>query len=178
MLKELTIADETSRILREKLLTTEAALVLSPPTGQTVLLVTARHTPALEFRMTLRRETDQLPDVVLVVDGIPRDAEGGIDPAWLQDGLRGGSAHTHVAPATDLERGLAAIWAEVLDVPEVGVEDDFVDLGGDSFAAVEIIHRTEEECGLGTLASDLYQAGTIRALLASAGDSSGDGAAR
>ncbi len=51
-----------------------------------------------------------------------------------------------VAPRTDLERRLAAIWSEVLGRP-VGVTDNFFELGGHSLLAVRMISRVREETG-------------------------------
>lgn len=45
------------------------------------------------------------------------------------------------APATELEKTVAKIWAEVLGIPEVGAKDDFFSLGGDSILATQILSR-------------------------------------
>ena len=49
------------------------------------------------------------------------------------------------APRTPLERRLAALWSEMLNVPEVGVNDNFFDLGGHSLLAVQLLSRVREE---------------------------------
>jgi len=49
-----------------------------------------------------------------------------------------------VAPRTQLERTIAGIWQEVLGCEEVGVEDNFLDLGGDSLIALRILARLRE----------------------------------
>ncbi|MEU9984067.1 amino acid adenylation domain-containing protein [Streptomyces sp. NPDC050856] len=48
-------------------------------------------------------------------------------------------------PSTPTERGLARIWAELLDVSAVGREDDFFELGGDSILVLEVFERLEKE---------------------------------
>jgi acyl carrier protein len=50
----------------------------------------------------------------------------------------------YVAPRTDLERMLAAIWQELLGIEEVGMEDNFLQLGGHSLLALQVISRVHE----------------------------------
>ncbi|WP_218131036.1 phosphopantetheine-binding protein [Lentzea albidocapillata] len=50
----------------------------------------------------------------------------------------------HVAPRTDLEKVIALEWADVLDVAEVGVTDEFFALGGDSVIATSLVTRLRE----------------------------------
>lgn len=52
------------------------------------------------------------------------------------------------APANGLEAALAKIWSDELDVASVGVEDAFVELGGDSLSSVRILMATEGLLGL------------------------------
>jgi acyl carrier protein len=54
------------------------------------------------------------------------------------------SPGTFVAPRTAVERKLAAIWAEVFGLEEVGVRDDFFDLGGHSLTAIRVINRIRD----------------------------------
>jgi acyl carrier protein len=49
-----------------------------------------------------------------------------------------------VPPRTPVEEVVAAIWAESLKMPRVGIRDNFFDLGGDSLTAVQIVSRV---CG-------------------------------
>jgi acyl carrier protein len=48
------------------------------------------------------------------------------------------------APRTELERQLAAIWAELLTLPSVGIHDSFFDLGGHSLLAVQLLSRVRQ----------------------------------
>jgi acyl transferase domain-containing protein len=71
----------------------------------------------------------------------------------------------YIAPSTDLERALAAIWAELLCVDRVGVNDNFFDLGGDSFLGIQVISRIKKQLGVKVSAVTLYEGPRI-ALLA------------
>jgi acyl carrier protein len=66
-----------------------------------------------------------------------------------------------VAPRTDLERTLAGIWAEVLGIEEIGVEDDFFSLGGDSLLAATLLARVEEVFPKAAALETLEGAGTV-----------------
>ncbi len=57
-------------------------------------------------------------------------------------------SHGYVVPRTDLERRLAQIWAEALNVQRVGVHDNFFDLGGHSLLAVELLSRVRRALGV------------------------------
>lgn len=48
-----------------------------------------------------------------------------------------------MAPRTQTEQTLAAIWSEVLRIPRVGIQDDFFALGGHSLLATQVISRVQ-----------------------------------
>ena len=54
---------------------------------------------------------------------------------------------SYVAPRTELEKKLAAIWAEVLQLDRVSIHDNFFDLGGHSLLAVKVVARVEKTLG-------------------------------
>ena len=58
------------------------------------------------------------------------------------------SIQPFVAPRTETERRLAAIWREVLGLDKVGVHDDFFHLGGDSILGIQVIVRARSEFGV------------------------------
>ncbi|TXS06766.1 hypothetical protein EAO73_12110, partial [Streptomyces sp. col6] len=58
------------------------------------------------------------------------------------------SGRPFLPPATRLEAHIAEIWARVLDLDEVGRDDNFHELGGDSMAAVEISFLIADRFGL------------------------------
>jgi acyl carrier protein len=70
----------------------------------------------------------------------------------------------YAAPRTTTERRLAEIWCAVLNMDCVGVDDDFTDLGGDSYSATVIFALVEEAFGVHLLLARLIGAPTIAAL--------------
>jgi len=53
-------------------------------------------------------------------------------------------ARPYADPRTPVEAELARLWAQVLDLEQVGVHDTFLDLGGHSLAAMQIVARVHE----------------------------------
>ncbi|GGV31215.1 non-ribosomal peptide synthetase [Streptomyces spectabilis] len=117
-----------------------------------------------------------VPAVVVPLERLPLGATGKLDrnalpdPVWSAPADGGG-----VPPRTDTEKALAAIWSEVLGVPDVGAQDNYFTLGGDSILGIQIVaaarragfaltprhlfrHQTIAE--LATAAEDLPAAGT------------------
>ncbi|SHO52356.1 non-ribosomal peptide synthetase [Anaerocolumna xylanovorans] len=68
--------------------------------------------------------------------------------------------HIHEQPKNDMEKMLVEIWREVLNKNEIGVKDDFFELGGDSLKAISIIAKTENQ-GYELKIADLYNNRTI-----------------
>ena len=68
------------------------------------------------------------------------------------------------APQTETQTRLAALWREVLGVPDVGTADNFFALGGYSLLALRLYGRIEQEFGVRLPLPTLFQAPTLRAL--------------
>jgi acyl carrier protein len=70
----------------------------------------------------------------------------------------------YAAPRTTIEQRLAEIWCVVLNMDCVGVDDDYSDLGGDSYSATAIFALVEEAFGVHLPVARLIGAPTIAAL--------------
>ena len=75
-----------------------------------------------------------------------------------------GSGADHMAPRTELEATVAAVWRQVLRVDEVGIDDDFFDLGGNSLVAVELIARIRQAAGVRLPMRSLFETPTVAGL--------------
>jgi thioesterase domain-containing protein/acyl carrier protein len=71
-----------------------------------------------------------------------------------------------VVPRSEIEKRLAAIWAEVLRLERVGVWDNFFDLGGHSLLAIQLVARIEKTFGQSLPLATLFQGPTIERLAA------------
>ncbi|MGW4898780.1 condensation domain-containing protein, partial [Kitasatospora sp. NPDC004240] len=105
-----------------------------------------------------------VPAAYLGIDTVPLTANGKVDTRALPaPDLEAFSTGGYTAPRTPLEERLAAIWAEVLGLAEVGVEDSFFDLGGDSIRAVRLVGALRE-AGYDVSIRDVFQQRTIAAM--------------
>jgi acyl carrier protein len=73
-------------------------------------------------------------------------------------------ATPYVAPETAMEQRIAAVWQQVLGFQQIGVEDNFFDLGGDSLVAIQVASRLKEALNMEFPVAKLYQAVTVRSL--------------
>jgi acyl transferase domain-containing protein/acyl carrier protein len=72
----------------------------------------------------------------------------------------------YVEPDSDFERRIAEVWQRTLGFEEIGVHDNFFELGGDSFVALQVVSRLQDELGGELSVAKLYQGLTIRSLAA------------
>jgi amino acid adenylation domain-containing protein len=101
------------------------------------------------LREHLRRTLPEymVPAAFVRLASLPKTATGKIDPRTLPAPAYAADGEGHVAPRTELERALAGIWADVLGVERVGVEDGFFELGGDSLLVMRIGARLRASLG-------------------------------
>ncbi|MEV0187406.1 amino acid adenylation domain-containing protein, partial [Kitasatospora purpeofusca] len=110
-----------------------------------------------------------LPDYMVpvayqAIDRIPLTGNGKVDHRALPaPDLAAFATEEYLAPRTPLEERLAAVWCEVLDLPQVGVEDSFFDLGGDSIRAVRLVGALRA-AGYDISIPDVFQNRTVAAL--------------
>ena len=111
-----------------------------------------------------------VPAAFVVLDALPLTANGKVDRRALpapEAAAAPGGEDGHAPPRTPAEEALAAVWAEVLRVPRVGVHDDFFALGGDSILSIQIVSRARR-AGFALSPRDLFEKPTVAALAAAA----------
>jgi len=107
----------------------------------------------------------------LTLPRLPRTASGKVNPAALPDPAFG-QVVTQVRrePANDLERGIARVWAAVLGVDQVGVDENFFDLGGHSLLLGQLSERIAGELGLHVGVLSFFEYPTVSTLAAALTD--------
>jgi nonribosomal peptide synthetase CepB len=105
-----------------------------------------------------------VPAAVVVLDAMPVTVAGKVDrkalPAPDFGALTGG-----VAPRSPAEEALAELFAAVLGLPTVGVEDSFFALGGDSIVSIQLVARARA-AGLRITPRQIFELRTVAALAA------------
>ena len=148
------------------------AVVVGRPDATGDLRLVAYFVPAPDARVTvthMRKHLAQsLPDYMIpalfvAVGEIPKTPNGKVDRINLPpvSGERPSLDTPFAAPDTELAMELAHIWADVLGVTEVGVHDDFFELGGDSLRAARIISRVTRSLKLPLPMTALFDAPTV-----------------
>ncbi|MFI9722808.1 amino acid adenylation domain-containing protein [Streptomyces sp. NPDC052396] len=103
-----------------------------------------------------------LPDVFVPLPGMPITTSGKIDRKSLP--VPDGTGAEYVAPRDECEAALAQLWADVLGLPRVGVEDDFFEIGGHSLIATRITSRITDLFGVDVSLRALFERRTVAAL--------------
>jgi acyl carrier protein len=104
-----------------------------------------------------------VPQVFVRLDALPRTGSGKVDrnALPLPGRARPAVATPFAPPRDEIERLLAVVWATVLDLEEVGIDDQFLELGGDSLAAMRIAARVTEVARVEVPMSALLATATV-----------------
>jgi amino acid adenylation domain-containing protein len=107
-----------------------------------------------------------VPSSYVRLEAFPYTPSGKIDRRALPPPgkARPDLAEAFLAPRTPIEEQMAAIWRDVLGLREVGIRDNFLDLGGDSLLALQITSRVRDTLRRELPLAGLYEAPTIEAL--------------
>ncbi|MGV9541089.1 non-ribosomal peptide synthase/polyketide synthase, partial [Nocardia beijingensis] len=171
------------RGLRIELGEVEAALLRHPGVTQAAVVL-HRHTSGdhlvgylvgagvatAEVLDSVRRELPEymVPALLVPLAAMPLNANGKLDRRALPEPDFGSGAPAYRAPETEAEAAVAAIFAELLDLPRVGADDDFFAVGGNSLLATRAIARIAAAIGATVDVRDFFDRPTVAAVAASA----------
>ena len=107
-----------------------------------------------------------IPSFIVTLEALPRTPNGKVDRQALPipDLTRPERENPYVAPRTPTEKLVADIWAEVLRVEEVGVHDNFLELGGHSLFATQIVSRLRDALNMELPLHCFFETSTVAGL--------------
>ncbi len=161
---------EIEAVLAEHPDVADAAVVVREDTPGDKRLV-AYAVPARETTPAALREhaatelpVHMVPSAVVLLDRLPLTANGKLDRKALPAPDLAAAVTGGRAPRGPREEQLCAIFADVLGLPRVGVDDNFFDLGGHSLLAVRLAGRVKAALGADVGIGTIFQAPTVAAL--------------
>ncbi len=119
--------------------------------------------PTLRAHLKQQLPGYMVPSVVIRLEGLPLTVNGKVDKRALPkpgeaDRVQG---TTYVAPRTEIERRLAAIWQEVLEREQVGVQENFFEIGGHSLLATQVVSRINQRFSVELSLQQFFEMPTI-----------------
>ncbi len=122
----------------------------------------------LDLRRWLKQQLPDfmVPNSLVAVDAMPLTHNGKVDRQALPQPnvARLELATTYVAPRNPIEQQIADLWAQVLNLPQVGIYDNFFELGGYSLLGIQVVSRLRQALQVEILMSNLFQLPTVAAL--------------
>ncbi|BAY23229.1 amino acid adenylation [Calothrix sp. NIES-2100] len=121
-----------------------------------------------ELRRFLKQKLPEymIPSTFFQVETIPLTPNGKIDRLALNRlGVLINNIEVNIVPPRNpIEKLLASIWAEVLNLKQVGIYDNFFELGGNSLLAMQLLNRVNEAFSLELPLRSLFECSTIAEL--------------
>ncbi|MBZ4423327.1 non-ribosomal peptide synthetase, partial [Myxococcus sp. RHSTA-1-4] len=151
-----------------------------PGDRRLVAYVVAPGVEAQALKDFARRQLPEymVPSALVLLEALPLTPNGKVDRRVLPaPESPASSQREHVAPRTELEQHLAALWTEVLGATRPGVDDDFFELGGHSLLATRLVSRIRASFGVELPLRALFEAPTLGALARRIEAARGEGAA-
>jgi aryl carrier-like protein len=142
-----------------KLLRGETAFPATPPPAEQPLAPAS-----LRKHLNDRLPRHMVPQAFVLMERFPLMPNGKIDRQALPlpDAVQPPAGF--VAPRTSTEKALAALWCELLERDEIGVDEDFFDAGGKSLVAMRLVARIRAELGVDIQLRNLFERPTIGGL--------------
>jgi amino acid adenylation domain-containing protein len=122
----------------------------------------------------------KVPSLIRIVTEIPKGASGKIKRGELAGLIAASGEDAPIRrPRSELESVLAGLWANLLELPQIGVDQDVFALGADSLVVTQLLSRLRTQLGVHLSFGDVFDAPTVAALamqLQSAAKGRADGA--
>jgi aspartate racemase len=106
-----------------------------------------------------------VPARVIILRALPLTPNGKVDRAALPATEPVAACEAQTLPFSEVERQIAAGWRRILG-RDVGLDENFFDLGGSSLQLIELHAKLQQECGLDVTLTEMFQYTTVRSLAA------------
>jgi natural product biosynthesis luciferase-like monooxygenase protein len=132
--------------------------------------------PALRQHLRNTLPEYMIPSAFVPLEALPLTPNGKLDRQALPspDSARQESATPFIPPATEVERKLATLFRELLGLNDIGVDDNFFDLGANSLMMVRVVEKIRSDLGLKTSLVRVFQFPTLRTLASALAGSEAD----
>lgn len=130
------------------------------------IIPSTEHEPkssVLRQQLSQTLPTYKIPSAFIIMEALPLTPNGKVDRRALPvpGSERPELEAPFVAPSTPLEKSVAKIWGDVLGIDKVGIHDPFLELGGDSFRAMQLISRVLDKFHVDIPIQALMQTSTV-----------------
>ncbi|MBO9998896.1 MAG: amino acid adenylation domain-containing protein [Cyanobacteria bacterium SID2] len=123
---------------------------------------------SMQLRQFLQTQLPEymVPSAFVCLDRLPLTPSGKVNRRALPapDRNRPELAERFVAPRTEVEKGLADLWIQVLNVERVGIYDNFFHLGGHSLRAIQLVAKIRDVFQVDLMLQSFFEAPTIEGL--------------
>ena len=128
-----------------------------------VVAATAPGDEALKTFLGIELPDYMIPSHFIWLDRVPMTVNGKVDKRALREMSQNISTRTeYVAPRNEAEEKMAAIWREVLDVEQVGINDDFFSLGGHSLKVSVLINKVKKAFNVDVAFKDAFNVSVLK----------------
>lgn len=142
--------------------------------------VVPKQTAKLDAGEVRRLVSERLPEYmalssVVILDQLPLTRNGKIDVKALPkpEVMQMSSAARYVAPRNEIEKIITSVWKEALDVEQIGVNDNFFEVGGHSLLMVQVHSKLSELFESKLSIAEMFAKPTISALAEHLGNGNG-----
>ncbi|MEC2066182.1 non-ribosomal peptide synthetase [Bacillus inaquosorum] len=125
----------------------------------------AANTSKIRTSLKTKLPDFMLPARLIQIDSIPLTVNGKLDQKALPEPDKHDYIADDISPRNEIEKVMAEIWEELLDVEELGVSANFFELGGDSIKALQVCARLKQR-GFETTVREMFEHQTLGELSA------------
>ncbi len=121
----------------------------------------------LALRMELHLPAYMMPANIIILEQLPKNEQGEIDAYALPattPAKKEEAPKTKMMPQSEVEKAIAEIWASTLNRDDIGIEEDFFELGGNSDLAMQILTQLKERFHMEITLNAFFEKPQIKAL--------------